>query len=136
MKQTQVIAVDLDGTLTLTDTLHESILSLLRNKPFLLLLLPFWLFKGIAHFKQKVADHFELDVTTLPYNEPLIDWLRGEKLHGKKIVLTTAANQQVAKAVVSNFDLFDEFIASDSKINLKSLLLDRLNYLDLPCLPQ
>jgi 4-hydroxybenzoate polyprenyltransferase len=120
MKQTQVIAVDLDGTLTLTDTLHESILSLLRNKPFLLLLLPFWLFKGIAHFKQKVADHFELDVTTLPYNQPLIDWLRGEKLHGKKIVLTTAANEQVAKAVVSNFDLFDEFIASDSKINLKS----------------
>jgi len=122
MKETQVIAVDLDGTLTLTDTLHESVLSLLRNKPYLFLLLPFWLFQGIAYFKLKVSEHSELDVTTLPYNQPLIDWLREEKLNGKKIVLSTAANEQVALAVVNSFDLFDEFIASDSKINLKSAL--------------
>ena len=122
MKETQVIAVDLDGTLTLTDTLHESVLSLLRNKPYLFILLPFWLFQGIAYFKLKVSEHSELDVTTLPYNQPLIDWLREEKLNGKKIVLSTAANEQVAQAVVNSFDLFDEFIASDSKTNLKSSL--------------
>jgi 4-hydroxybenzoate polyprenyltransferase len=120
MNEAQVLAVDLDGTLTLTDTLHESVLALVRNKPYLLLLLPFWLFKGIAHLKQKVAEHSELDVTTLPYNQPLIDWLREEKERGKRIVLCTAANEKIAKAVVSNFDLFDGFIASDSKTNLKS----------------
>ncbi|MDB3882443.1 UbiA family prenyltransferase [Amylibacter sp.] len=121
MNEAQVIAVDLDGTLTLTDTLHESVLTLARNKPYLLLFLPFWLFKGIAHLKQKVAEHSELDVTTLPYNQPLIDWLKEKKLRGKKIVLCTAANEKIAKAVVSNFDLFDAFIASDSKTNLKSV---------------
>ncbi|MEK9685480.1 MAG: UbiA family prenyltransferase [Rhodospirillaceae bacterium] len=120
MNEAQVIAVDLDGTLTLTDTLHESVLTLLRNKPYLLLLLPFWLLKGIAHLKQKVAEHTELDVTTLPYNQPLIDWLKEEKLRGKKIVLSTAANEKIAKAVVRHLDLFDAFIASDSKTNLKS----------------
>ncbi len=120
MNEAQVIAVDLDGTLTLTDTLHESVLTLVRNKPYLLFLLPFWLFKGIAHLKQKVAENSELDVTTLPYNQPLIDWLKEEKQRGKKIVLCTAANEKIAKAVVSNSDLFDEFIASDSKTNLKS----------------
>jgi len=120
MNEAQVIAVDLDGTLTLTDTLHESVLTLVRNKPYLLLLLPFWLFKGIAHLKQKVAEHSEFDVTTLPYNQPLIDWLEEEKLSGKKIVLSTAANEKIAKAVVRHFDLFDAFIASDSKTNLKS----------------
>jgi 4-hydroxybenzoate polyprenyltransferase len=120
MNEDEIIAVDLDGTLTLTDTLHESVLTLARNKPYLLLFLPFWLFKGIAHLKQKVAEHSELDVTTLPYNQPLIDWLKEEKLRGKKIVLCTAANEKIAKAVVSNFDLFDAFIASDSKTNLKS----------------
>ena len=61
-----------------------------------------------------------MDVTTLPYNQPLIDWLKEEKERGKKIVLCTAANEKIAKAVVSNFDLFDSFIASDSKTNLKS----------------
>jgi 4-hydroxybenzoate polyprenyltransferase len=120
MSDTQVIAVDLDGTFTLTDTLHETLLSIVRNKPYLLLLLPFWLFKGIAHLKQKVAERSELDVTTLPYNLPLIDWLKEEKLNGKKIVLSTAANEQVAQAVVNHFDIFNEFIASDAKINLKS----------------
>lgn len=120
MNEAQVIAVDLDGTLTLTDTMHESVLTLVRNKPCLLLLLPFWLFKGIAHLKQKVAEHSELDVTALPYNQPLIDWLKEEKLRGKKIVLSTAANEKIAKAVVRHFDLFDAFIASDSKTNLKS----------------
>jgi 4-hydroxybenzoate polyprenyltransferase len=120
MNEAHVIAVDLDGTLTLTDTLHESVLTIVRNKPYLLLLLPFWLFKGIAHLKQKVAENSELDVTTLPYNQPLIDWLKEEKERGKKIVLCTAANEKIAKAVVSNFDLFDAFIASDSETNLKS----------------
>jgi len=120
MNEAQVLAVDLDGTLTLTDTLHESVLSLVRNKPYLLLLLPFWLFKGIAHLKQKVAEHSELDVTTLPYNQPFIDWLQAEKERGKRIVLCTAANEKIAKQVVSNFDLFDNFIASDSKTNLKN----------------
>ncbi|MDB9998287.1 UbiA family prenyltransferase [Alphaproteobacteria bacterium] len=120
MSDTQVIAVDLDGTFTLTDTLYETLLSLIRNKPYLLLLLPFWLFKGVAHLKQKVAERSDLDVTTLPYNLPLIDWLKEEKLNGKKIVLSTAANEQVAQAVVNHFDIFDEFIASDAKTNLKS----------------
>ena len=120
MKSSQVIAVDLDGTLTLTDTLHESVLTLVRNKPYFLLLLPLWLFQGIAHLKQKVAEHSELDVTTLPYNQPLIGWLKEEKLRGKKIVLSTAANEKIANSIVSNFDLFEDFIASDSITNLKS----------------
>ena len=121
MNEAQVIAVDLDGTLTLTDTLYESVLTLVRTKPYFLLLLPFWLFKGIAHLKQKVAEYSELDVTTLPYNQPLIDWLKEEKQCGKKIILCTAANEKIAEAVVGNFDLFDAFIASDSKTNLKGV---------------
>ena len=120
MNEAQVIAVDLDGTLTLTDTLHESVLTLVRNKPYFLFLLPLWLFQGIAHLKQKVAEHSELDVTTLPYNQPLIGWLKEEKLRGKKIVLSTAANEKIANSIVSNFDLFEDFIASDSITNLKS----------------
>jgi 4-hydroxybenzoate polyprenyltransferase len=119
MNETQVIAVDLDGTLTLTDTLHECVLTLVRNKPYVLLLLPFWLFKGTAHLKWKVAENSELDIATLPYNQPFIEWLKEEKKRGKKIVLCTAANEKIAEAVVRNFDLFDGFIASDAKTNFR-----------------
>ena len=121
MKSTQTLAVDLDGTLTLTDTLHESILMLIRNKPFFLFFLPFWLVRGIAFLKFKVAENCELDVTTLPYNLPFIDWLKEQKDNGRKIVLCSAANERVAIAVSEHLNLFDDVIASNMSINLKNV---------------
>lgn len=44
--KSKIIAVDLDGTLTFTDTLHESLIQLLRDRPYYLFLLPIWLLKG------------------------------------------------------------------------------------------
>jgi 4-hydroxybenzoate polyprenyltransferase len=115
----EVIAVDLDGTLLLTDTLHESVLAIVRDKPISLFALPYWLLQGKATFKDKLAEHFDLDVTTLPYNRPLISWLRDERAAGKKIVLCTAANYRVANSVASYLQLFDEIIASDASNNIK-----------------
>jgi len=115
----KVIVVDLDGTVTLTDTLHEAVLKLVSTKTFMLLLLPFWLIKGVAHFKFKVAENSLLDVTKLPYNVSFIDWLKEQKVHGKKIVLCTAANDRIAKAVSKYLGLFDDVIASDAYTNLK-----------------
>lgn len=120
MSTEKVIAVDLDGTLTLTDTLHESLLALLREKPLLMFALPFWLVGGPAVFKATVARHVELDVTTLPYNQPLIDWLKEERACGKQIVLCSAANKHVAQAVANHLQLFDDVIASDAVENIKS----------------
>ena len=121
MSSSKVIAVDLDGTLTLTDTLHESVLALVRNNPFFLFLLPFWLMKGIAYLKSKVAENSVLDVSTLPFNLPLLNWLSEEKKNGAKIVLCTAANVKVAQAVAKYLYLFDDVISSDAKINLKGI---------------
>lgn len=112
-----VIAVDLDGTLTLTDTLHESVLRLLRDNPAQALALPFWLLQGKAAFKAKVADRVSLDVTTLPYNTNLINWLQEERTAGTLIVLCTATHQKVAQAVADHWGLFDEVIASDGTTN-------------------
>ena len=115
-----VIAVDLDGTLTLTDTLHESVVALVRDNPIYLFALPFWLAQGKAILKAKVADRVGLDVTTLPYNQPLIDWLKKERGAGERIVLCTATNERIAHAVSDHLQLFDEVIASDTTINIKS----------------
>lgn len=112
-----VIAVDLDGTLTLTDTLHESALCLLRQTPANVIALPFWLYKGKAVLKAKVADHVNLDVSTLPYNSELINWLTDERAKGKKVVLSTAADKRIAQSIADYLDLFDDVIASDGTIN-------------------
>lgn len=112
-----VIAVDLDGTLTLTDTLHEAALSLLRDNPVNVLVLPFWLLGGKAALKAKLADRVDLDVTTLPYNRALTDWLKEERAAGKQIVLCTAADKRVAQAIANHLNLFDEVLASNGTTN-------------------
>lgn len=119
MSSVDVLVIDLDGTITYTDTLHESILSLLRNKPLLLLKMPIWLSKGVAFFKAKVAENSKLDVTTIPYNEILLNWLKQERNNGKKIVLCSATNERIALEIADHLQLFDDVMASDMSINLK-----------------
>jgi hypothetical protein len=86
----------------------------------MLLLLPFWLIRGVAYLKFKVAENSMLDVTTLPYNVLFINWLKEQKVNGKKIVLCTAANERIAQAVSKHLNFFDDVIASNEYINLKS----------------
>jgi 4-hydroxybenzoate polyprenyltransferase/phosphoserine phosphatase len=113
----QVIAVDLDGTLVLTDTLYESVLQLFKQAVFSILLFPLWLLQGKAAFKSKIAERVSLNPALLPYNQALIDWLIERRVSGKKIVLTTAADQRIATAVAEHVGLFDEVLASDGTTN-------------------
>ncbi len=116
-KKDAVLAVDLDGTLTLTDTLYELALAMLRERPLNFFYLPFWLSGGKAALKAKLADCVDLDVSTLPYNSALIDWLKVEQASGTSIVMSTAANIRVASAIADHLGLFDEVVASDDITN-------------------
>ena len=59
--------IDLDGTLIKSDTLYESLLLLIKFKPWLIIVLPFWIFLGKASFKHKLAVKIPLiDVAILP----------------------------------------------------------------------
>ena len=111
------LVVDLDGTLIYTDILHESVLSLLRDNPVNVLILPFWLLGGKAALKSKVASRVDLDIATLPYNTALIKWLKEERAAGKKIILCTATDKRVAQSIADYLGLFDEVLASDGVTN-------------------
>jgi phosphoserine phosphatase len=116
---TAPLVVDLDGTLTPTDTLVESIIQLGKQHPLSLFKLPFWLFKGRANFKANIASRLTLPVVNLPYRSELIDYLRSEKQHGRCLILATAAHTSIANAVATHLDLFDTVLASDENRNLK-----------------
>src|SRR5690349_8282484 len=111
------IVVDLDGTLTPTDTLIESLIKALKRSPLNLLRAPFWLLKGRAGFKDSVAARASISAEQLPYREPLVAYLREEKKKGRKIVLATAAHKSIAQAVSAHLGLFDEVLATDSGRN-------------------
>lgn len=112
------LVVDLDGTLILTDMLHESSLKLLRDHPLELLKLPLWLIQGKARLKKELAERVQFDPSLLPYNEMLIEWLRLEKGRGRTLVLCTASDRSYALKIAQYLGLFHEVIATDGETNL------------------
>src|ERR1700729_3688093 len=116
---TSPIVVDLDGTLTATDTLIESLVKLVKQSPATLLQIPFWLLGGRAGFKDQVAARVRLAADRLPYNAPLLAYLRDQKSDGRSLVLATAAHVSIAQDVSAHLGLFDAVLASDGERNLK-----------------
>lgn len=112
------LCVDLDGTLVKTDLLFESVLALLKTNPLYIFSLPMWLLKGKAHLKEQIALRVTLDVACLPYHEDLLTYLTGEHRAGRRIVLVTGADVNVAKQIASHLGLFTSVIASDGVNNL------------------
>jgi len=113
------LVVDLDGTLTPTDTLYESLFQLARQDPRVLLRLPSWLAGGRAYFKSELARRQSLAADSLPYCESLVEYLRQEKARGRRIILATAANRQIADSIARHLGLFELVLASDESVNLK-----------------
>jgi len=113
------LAVDLDGTLVRTDTLHEQLAQAVKKHPLHLPSLLTGITRGKAQFKAAIAEKIEIDGALLPYNEDVVDYLREEKAKGRKIILATAAHESIAKAVADHLDLFDEVIGTSENRNLK-----------------
>lgn len=108
---------DLDGTVLATDSLYECLLSVLKNRFWLALLVPFWALRGRAFFKYKVAGYSIIDFSLLPYRSKVVAYLKTEKAKGRKIILATGATQIIANQVAENLKLFDFILASDKYTN-------------------
>jgi 4-hydroxybenzoate polyprenyltransferase len=112
------LAVDLDGTLILSDTLHESVIGLLKQSPMRIVPLARSLPSGKAAVKRGVAEDVDFDPAMLPYNQGLLDYLRKEHAAGRRIGLFTAADQSIADAVAEHLGLFEVVRGSDGVTNL------------------
>jgi len=110
------IYVDLDGTLIRSDLLMESLLATARAQPLRLLFVPWWLLRGRACLKENLAAAGGVDVRTLPYRAELVEWLQQQARSGHRLILTTAANERLARAVASHVALFDETLASTATV--------------------
>lgn len=112
------LVVDLDGTLLHTDTLMESLFDVVRRHPLQLLHLPAWWAQGRAHVKRQLALRSALDPALLPRSEDLLAHLCALRREGRRLVLATGADANVARAVASELGLFDAVLASDGQHNL------------------
>lgn len=113
------LAVDLDGTLTPSDTLHEGFAQWIRHDPFGFHAIARALRGGRAAFKREVAQRSEFNAQTLPYNAEFLLYLREAKQSGRRLGLFTAADQSIADAVAEHLSLFDVARGSDGSTNLR-----------------
>lgn len=129
-RTSEILCVDLDGTLVATDLLAESLLLLLRSSPWHIFVLPWWLIQGRATLKQEIARRVTIDFERLPYRKALVSFLEEERRRGRRLVLITAADRRLAQGVADHLRLFAEVHGSDGVTNLKgatkaSRLVDR-----------
>jgi phosphoglycolate phosphatase-like HAD superfamily hydrolase len=125
------LVVDLDGTLTLSDTLYESFAKFLFQSPMAALGAALHLARGPAAVKRYIAKHCRLDPATLPYRTELIEIVKAETARGRSVHLVTAADQTIADDVARHLGLFASAAGSDGRLNLKGP--NKLAYLREKC---
>jgi 4-hydroxybenzoate polyprenyltransferase len=113
------LVVDLDGTLTLTDTLYESFVKFLFRNPAAAVAGALHAVRGPAAVKRHIARQCRPDPATLPYRADLIAMVTAEKTRGRAVHLVTAADQAIADDVALHLGLFETATGSDGQLNLK-----------------
>lgn len=110
---------DLDDCLVKTDTLYEQWLVLLKNKPTLFLLSFFWLLRGKAFFKSKLAQNTSFNPALLPYRDDVLNFIKTKKGQAQAVILASASPRQWVESVSNYLGLFDDVIGTTESKNLK-----------------
>lgn len=112
------LCVDLDGTLLKTDTLLELAVRVLKQSPWLVVLLPIWLLAGKHVLKRNLSQRYVLDPALLPVNKDFLAYLHTEHRQGRPLYLVTGAHETVARHIAEHYGLFTDVFATNDSGNL------------------
>lgn len=113
-----IVVVDMDGTLLVSDSLWETVLQILHDRPWKLIPIIGWLFLGKAGFKDRISTLCP-DPVLPPLDPEVIRYLRSAKDQGRTLVLATASDVRIARKVASDTQLFDRVWATEKGVNLQ-----------------
>lgn len=116
----EILFVDLDGTLIKSDLFFEGFVRLLRNDPLKCLqIVILWLQSGRSVAKNELCKFIEPEFGEIPLNDVVVDYLKEQKKKRRRIVLATASDQTWAKKIYERFDFFTDLLASNREFNCK-----------------
>lgn len=115
-----MLVVDLDGTLLRSDMLYESFWSAFRHDAATPFRAARALTGGRAALKRVLAARAQIDVTTLPYNEAVVQAIADWRARGGRAALVTASDSDLAESIAAHLGIFDEVFGSDGVRNLKA----------------
>ena len=113
------LAVDLDGTLLRSDSLHEGFVRAFFGKPADAIEAGLSVFRGRAALKDVLSGHSSNAVALQPEHDEFLAWLRAQAADGRRLHLVTAADHRVAATVAERFPIFDSVIGTQDGHNLK-----------------
>lgn len=115
----RTLVVDLDGSLSNTDSLYESLTTLGFTKPWVTVRLLFKSLRlGKAWLKSELENEVKLDILHSPYNELVLKKVSERRAQGDDIFLATGATDAVARKHYEHLELFDGYFASNKERNL------------------
>ena len=115
---TDILVVDLDGTLIKSDMLHESLWSSFNTNGFAALKALTALRHGKSALKKALYNTSDVDVTTLPFNKATINYIKKHREKGGYTALITGADHNFAEKITDHLELFDEAYGSNISKNL------------------
>lgn len=111
------LVVDVDGTLVLSDYLHESIIRIAATKPLLVGLLPYWLSRGKAYFKDRIARLIPM-APDLPTRNSVTDLIKQAKREGRAVYLASASDARYIEPLARKLGNIDGVFATEASTNL------------------
>ena len=111
------LVVDVDGSLVSGDLLIEGLARFLVTFPLRLLALPFWLARGRATLKRRIARAVSLPPATLVLNPAVLDEIDAAKAVGREVWLASASDE-IAVAPLAEAVGATGCLASDGRTNL------------------
>lgn len=119
-QEPDVLVVDLDDTLVRTDMLYESFwASFAKDCTLPFRAISAFMRGGKAGLKLLLSNAADLDVSTLPYNELVLNYIKAWRDSGGTVALVTATDQYLAKQISNHLGLFDDVYGSNGTTNLK-----------------
>jgi 4-hydroxybenzoate polyprenyltransferase len=111
--------VDLDGTLCTSDTLLESLWLIAKSNLWVFIKLLPKVLNGKVAFKHEVANNVNTHqlIKSLPWNKPVVKYLKEQHGLGRRVILATASDYRIAKAVQTHFSFISEVLATSQNAN-------------------
>ncbi len=112
------LAVDVDGTLLMTDLLHESALQFVARHPFQTPRLMGWLLRGKAALKAELADRIDPGIDVLPLRDEVVVLIRNAQAEGRPVYLASASDTRLVEQLAARLGGIDGIIGSDGATNM------------------
>lgn len=124
------LCVDLDGTLVTTNTLFETAVGALKKNPFFIIPLLGAMSVSKAEAKHVIGRQFFINASPVPYNTTFLNWITEQHANGRRLILATASDHNIAIQISQELGIFSEVIASTPSASVtasgKALVLCRI----------